>query len=87
MPITSTLPQPVLTSSRVVIDWSHLAQDARQRSEVEEVLAWVRSFPKREKIHVVLGGYRNHHTSRKLQSRLLALGCTVIARHAARGVV
>ena len=87
MPITSTQPYRLGTSTRVVIDCSRLFNShgvAQSESDVVNLLAWVSSCPERSNIHVVLGGYRNNLPSRKLHSRLQALGCTVIARHNAR---
>ena len=87
MPLTSTTHQPVILSSRIIIDWSDLQSDAhvaQRADDVKHLMAWIQIHPKRQNIHVVFGGYRNHHETRKLQSRLQAMGCTIIARHAAR---
>lgn len=87
MPITSTQHYVLGSSTRVVIDCSKLFDShgvAQSENDVTNLLAWVSSCPQRSNIHVVLGGYRNNLGSRKLHSRLQALGCTVIARHNAR---
>ena len=87
MPITSTTPIILGQPARVVIDCSRMFRNKgseADNTEMMNLLAWVSSLPQRSNIHVVLGGYRNHHASRKLHSRLQALGCTVIARHNAR---
>jgi len=83
MPITSTTQQPIILSAKVVIDWAEL-QKHGQGQNVEALIDWVRNYPNASNVHVVLGGYRNHHGARKLQGRLQALGCRVIARHVAR---
>lgn len=77
-PITSAL-----HSSRVVIDCSSLCRNDKIEGnpEVASLVDWVRSFPRRSDIHVVLGSGRTRHASRKLQGKLQALGCMVSARH------
>jgi hypothetical protein len=77
--LTSTI-----QSSRVVIDCSKLfAEDRTEESnEVSSLVDWVRSFPRRSDVHVVLGGGRSRQVSRRLQGRLQAMGCTVTSRTA-----
>ncbi len=87
MPITSTSPLILGRSTRLLIDCSRMFRDdqkAQGEAEMSTLLAWVSKYPRRAEVQVVLGGYRNGNASRKLQSRLQALGCTVIARHKAR---
>ena len=89
MPLTSATTFP-LTSSKIIIDWSRIAGntdsvDAPGEDVEQRLIAWVVAHPKRSDVCVVFGGYRNHQPVRKLHSRLQALGCTVIARHVARG--
>jgi hypothetical protein len=87
MPITSTTPFVLGQPARLVIDCSRMFQagtEEHKETEVKSLIAWVSSIPQRSNIHVVLGGYRDHNATRRLHSRLQALGCTVIARHNAR---
>ena len=86
MPITSTTPYVLGQPARLIIDCSRIfaGEQTVADAEVKNLLSWVTSCPQRSNIHVVLGGYRDHNATRKLHSRLQALGCTVIARHTAR---
>lgn len=79
MPITSSLPCPVV-SSRVIIDWSEggfQQPEAAKPEEVEKLLAWVKSYPRRRDIHVYLRNPMMSVRVRTLQHKLQALGCTV----------
>jgi hypothetical protein len=86
MPITSTHSLLLGQSARLVIDCSAMfaQQESETETQVRNLLEWVSSCSERANIHIVLGGYRNHKTGHRLHSRLQAMGCTVIARHAAR---
>jgi hypothetical protein len=86
MPITSITPLVLGRSTRLVIDCSSMVEErpGEADAQVKNLLAWVSGCAERGSIQIVLGGYRNHKTAHKLQSRLQALGCTVIARHSAR---
>lgn len=77
-PITSAL-----RPSRVIIDCSSMVGDDRGESpELSSLIEWVKSFPRRSEVHVVLGGGPSRQASRRLQGRLQAMGCTVTARTA-----
>lgn len=86
MPITSTNTLVLGSSARVVIDCTAMfaARESDAEAQVASLLRWVSTYAGRGSLEVVLGGYRNHKPAHKLQSRLQALGCTVIARHNAR---
>jgi hypothetical protein len=78
MQLTSTLRRPLI-SSRVILDWSHLSPEssAHASPEVDTLLDWVRTYPRRTDIHVYLRNSMRSIGVRKLQHKLQALGCTV----------
>jgi hypothetical protein len=86
MPITSENTLVLGRSARVVIDCTAMfaASAADAEAQVASLLRWVSIYAERSRLEIVLGGYRNHKPAHTLQSRLQALGCTVIARHSAR---
>lgn len=76
--VTHTVGSLTPTPSPIVIDWSGYEDEATATPEnVEKMISWVRSYPRKKDIHVYLGKLRQRHVGRKLQGELLALGCTV----------
>lgn len=79
----SAAPASRLLTTRFVIDCTHVfdaSVDADSSADVQELLSWVTSQSKRSQIHVYIGGPRRA-ASRKLQTRLQALGCRVGTTH------
>jgi hypothetical protein len=66
----------------LIIDCTRIFEAADRGMEpVSALLGWVQAYPRRAEIQVRLGG-RDRIASRKLQSRLQALGCRVTTTHA-----
>ncbi len=65
--------------SKIVIDWSDLFTGDRLGGghEVDRMLQWVHTYPRRSDIHVYLRSPKRTTAGRKLQNALQALGCTV----------
>ncbi len=84
MQLTSTLEHPLLTTAKVIIDWTNRllpADDAAQGDiDVEELIQWVKTHPRRSNIHVYLRSDLRSGRTRRLQRSLQTLGCTVIAK-------
>jgi DNA-binding MurR/RpiR family transcriptional regulator len=79
----SAAPTSRLLTTRFVIDCTRVfdtAIDTDSSADVQELLSWVTSQAKRSQIHVYVGGARRA-ASRKLQTRLQALGCKVGTVH------
>ena len=66
--ITSQVP-----SAKVVVE-------ADTHTNIDVLLSWVRSYPERSQVHVVLRRSIPVREGRLLQHSLQALGCHVIAR-------
>ncbi len=69
--------------SRIVIDWSDLCTDDRSDTggtEVDEMLQWVHTYPRRSDIHVYLQSPKRTEAGRRLKNTLQALGCTVTVK-------
>jgi hypothetical protein len=81
MPTLTSLPETAswTKASRVIVDWS---EDAHQDTSLrmKHLTEWVRSYPKRAAVHVVLRRSLHQAHDRRLQSRLQSLGCTVTMR-------
>lgn len=76
---------PLHSRAKLVIDCSTIfdVSSEAQSADIAGLIQWVKEYPQRSSIHVYVGGGRDRQASRKLQGRLQALGCTVIARHVA----
>ncbi|PIR49329.1 hypothetical protein COU79_05445 [Candidatus Peregrinibacteria bacterium CG10_big_fil_rev_8_21_14_0_10_54_7] len=65
--------------TEIVVDWSQ-ALSGDFSSDIDQMIAWVSTYPNRRGMHVFLGARRHHPTGRKLQNALQALGCRVTNR-------
>ncbi len=65
--------------SKIVIDWSDLFTGDRLGggNEVDRMLQWVHTYPRRSDIHVYLRSPKRTSAGRKLRNALQAFGCTV----------
>ncbi len=85
MPLRTAIHGQEFPSKTVVIDWSSTPVSAHADGadgEVERLVRWVKEYPRRSAIHVVLRSAVADRLSRRLQSRLLSLGCRVTVRTA-----
>lgn len=84
MPSPTTSAAPLWTrAARVIVDWSDCEHDAREETELrmQDLMEWVRTYPQRSAVHVVLRrSLHLHHHNRQIQSALQSLGCTVTMR-------
>ena len=83
MQLTSTLPAPLLSSAKVIIDWSNRLPPQggmEDGMDVDDLIRWVKSHPRRSNIHVYLRTDLRSGRTRRLQRSLQTLGCTVIAK-------
>jgi hypothetical protein len=68
-------------ASNVVVDWSDLAPSADGvQVNIEDLLKWVNSYPRKSQIQVYLPSVRHRATMQKLQRSLLSMGCIVTCR-------
>jgi hypothetical protein len=84
MHLAPTLPN-FPTLSRLVIDCTEICAAAAtnvSETEMDKLLDWVRTYPRRDEIHVYLRNSLKHRPVRRLQRTLLSLGCTVTTKSA-----
>lgn len=67
--------RPTRAQGRVTIDWSDV-----QELNADDVLNWLRLYPRTNDIHVYLPSVRRRSDHPRLQNSLQQLGCTVTAR-------
>lgn len=65
----------------IVIDWSgFIDEQTGSDDNIEQMIAWLKTYPRSKDIHVYLGKVRQKQLGKKLQSALQALGCRVTTR-------
>jgi hypothetical protein len=65
----------LVEETEVVIDWSKTPE-----TDINTMIEWIRTYPRRKDVHVYLGAQRHKPQGRQLQNALQALGCTVTNR-------
>lgn len=70
------------STSPVVIDWSGAITDKTGSDEnIEKMLEWVKTYPRKADVHVYLGKIKQRQVGRRLQGSLQAMGCKVTTKH------
>lgn len=79
------LPAAAAHRTHLVIDCTAMfGPDGARDGETESaLLRWVSAQPRRSDIHVYVDGGKARRFSRRLQTRLQAMGCRVATKHAA----
>jgi hypothetical protein len=67
---------PLLRQSSVVVDWTGSVPDSAMPEE-QVLLDWVKQFPFKSNIHIMLPSSRLSGANRRLQATLQLLGCRV----------
>ena len=65
--------------TEIVVDWSQVL-NSDSDANVDQMIEWISTYPKKRSVHVYLGSGRHNPTGRKLQNALQALGCVVTNR-------
>jgi hypothetical protein len=67
-------------ASRVIVDWSKETDHDDDALKMDSLMQWVRSYPQRAAVEVVIRRSLEQVRDRRLQSALQSLGCTVTMR-------
>lgn len=72
---------PAEDNKQVVIDWSaNIDEQTGTDENIEQMIQWIKTYPRQRDVHVYLGKSRQGSVGRKLQGMLLAMGCQVTTK-------